>query len=125
MLKINIPENWAEPPPPQDEGNFFTLDLSISCNFQQLWFLWQKSPPLPHKDDNFHRTRTSIRYERLFAGNANPSSYNCICNRNVIKTKITKTKFYNCKNSYNKTCALWSLLWTVTCPLRSIFECFK
>ena len=21
------------------------LDLSISCNFQQLWFSWQKSPP--------------------------------------------------------------------------------
>ena len=32
-------------PAPQDEGNFFTLDLSISGNFEQLWFLWQKSPP--------------------------------------------------------------------------------
>ena len=29
----------------QDEGIFFTLDLSISGNFEQLWFLWQKSPP--------------------------------------------------------------------------------
>ena len=35
----------AEKPPPQDEGKFFTLDLSISGNFQQLWFLWQKSSP--------------------------------------------------------------------------------
>ena len=34
-----------KPPPPQDEGKFFRLDLSISGNFQQLWFLWQKSPP--------------------------------------------------------------------------------
>ena len=34
----------APPHPHQDEGNFFTLDLSISGNFQQLWFLWQKAP---------------------------------------------------------------------------------
>ena len=32
-------------PPPQDEGKFFTLDLFISGNFKELWFLWQKSPP--------------------------------------------------------------------------------
>ena len=32
-------------PPPEDEGNFLTPDLSISGNFEQLWFLWQKSPP--------------------------------------------------------------------------------
>ena len=25
--------------------NFLTLDLSISDNFEQLWFFWQKSPP--------------------------------------------------------------------------------
>ena len=24
---------------------FLTLDLSISDNFEQLWFFWQKSPP--------------------------------------------------------------------------------
>ena len=35
----------AEKPPPPDEGNFLTSDLSISGNFEQLWFLWQKSPP--------------------------------------------------------------------------------
>ena len=35
----------AERPPLQDEENFLTSDLSISGNFQQLWFLWQKSPP--------------------------------------------------------------------------------
>ena len=47
MVKIKIPENWAEKPPPphlQEQGNFFRLDLSISCNFQQLLFRWQKSP---------------------------------------------------------------------------------
>ena len=32
-------------PPPQDEENVFTLDLSISANFRQLWFYWQKSTP--------------------------------------------------------------------------------
>ena len=48
MLKINIPENWGEkhhPPPPKMREIFFTLDPSISGNFEQLWFLWQKSPP--------------------------------------------------------------------------------
>ena len=91
----------APPLPPQDEGFFFTPDLSISGNFQQLWFLWQKSPPpnpplrmrefflywiypfqaissnfgfCGRNDDDFHRTRTSTRYERLFAGNGDPSS---------------------------------------------------
>ena len=72
---------WQKSPPPQNEGNFFdigsihfrqfpatldfvaekppqmrenflTLDLSISGNFQQLWFLWQKSPP-PQNEGNF------------------------------------------------------------------------
>ena len=49
MLKINIPEKWAEKhlPTPIDEGNYFRLDLSISDNFEQLWFLWQKSPTPP------------------------------------------------------------------------------
>ena len=43
-----IPENWAEsPPPPQWGNNFLTQDLSISGNFEQLWFWWQKSPPPP------------------------------------------------------------------------------
>ena len=27
--------------------NFWTSELSISGNFEQLWFLWQKSPPCP------------------------------------------------------------------------------
>ena len=33
----------AEKPP--NERKFLTPDLSISGNFKQLWFLWQKSPP--------------------------------------------------------------------------------
>ena len=37
----------APPPHSQDEGNFLTSDLSISGNFEQLWFLWQKSLPHP------------------------------------------------------------------------------
>ena len=41
----------AENPPPHPaakEGKILRLNLSISCNFQQLWFSWQKAPPLPH-----------------------------------------------------------------------------
>ena len=45
MLKIIIPENWAEKPPSPPMENFLALDLSISGNFEQLWSLWQKSPP--------------------------------------------------------------------------------
>ena len=33
------------PPPAAKQGKILRLDLSISCNFQQLWFSWQKSPP--------------------------------------------------------------------------------
>ena len=46
-----IPKNWAEKPPhphpptPRMRENFLTSDLSISGNFEQLWFLCQKSPP--------------------------------------------------------------------------------
>ena len=32
-------------PPPRMRENFLTLDLSISGDFEQVWFLWQKSPP--------------------------------------------------------------------------------
>ena len=32
-------------PPPRLRENFLTSDLSVSGNFEQLWFLWQKSPP--------------------------------------------------------------------------------
>ena len=50
-------------PLPQDERNFFTLDLSISGNFQQLWFLWQKSP-LPQDEGNYFYTG-SIHFRQL------------------------------------------------------------
>ena len=33
------------PPPPRMREIFLTSDLSVSGNFKQLWFLWQKSPP--------------------------------------------------------------------------------
>ena len=46
------------PPPPKDEGNFLTPDLSISGNFEQLWFLWQKSPP--PDEENFLTPALSI-----------------------------------------------------------------
>ena len=42
---VFVAEKPPPPPPPQDDRKFFTLDLSISGNFKQLWFLWQK--PLP------------------------------------------------------------------------------
>ena len=57
---IHFRQFWAtlvfvaeKPPPPQDEANFLTSDLSILCNFQQLWFLWQKSPPPPPDEGKF------------------------------------------------------------------------
>ena len=31
--------------PSRMRENFLTLDLSISGDFEQVWFLWQKSPP--------------------------------------------------------------------------------
>ena len=37
----------AEKPPPPMREIFLTPDLSISGNFVQLWFWWQKSPPSP------------------------------------------------------------------------------
>ena len=33
----------AEKPP--KKGKILRLDLSMSCNFQQLWFSWQNPPP--------------------------------------------------------------------------------
>ena len=106
MLKINIPENWAEktphpypphppprwgnfflhwiypfqailsnfgfcgrkaPPPPRKiRQNIFTLDLSISGNFEQLWFLWQKSPPPPQDEAKFFYTG-SIHFRQFWA----------------------------------------------------------
>ena len=32
-------------PPVVEQGQLLRLDLSISCNFQQLWFSWQKCHP--------------------------------------------------------------------------------
>ena len=42
-IEPHIGGNLAEKPPPRIRENFLTLDLSISGNFEQLWFLWQKS----------------------------------------------------------------------------------
>ena len=42
--------SWQKSPPPP--GKILRLDLSISCNFQQLWFSWQKSL-LPPKRKKF------------------------------------------------------------------------
>ena len=51
---IDLIEDLAEKPLPQaaEQGNFFRLDLSISCNFQQLWFSWQKPPQWPKRENN-------------------------------------------------------------------------
>ena len=52
IRSIHFRQFWATlvfvaemPPPPRMRENFWTSDLSISGNFEQLWFLWQKSPP--------------------------------------------------------------------------------
>ena len=66
-------------PPPNDEGNFFDIR---SIHFRQfratLVFVAGKPPPQGWGKFFWHwihHTRTSTLYERLFAGNANPSSY--------------------------------------------------
>ena len=51
------------PPPMRD--NFLTSDLSISGNFEQLWFLWQKSPPPPQWGKIFDFR--SIHFRQLWA----------------------------------------------------------
>ena len=55
-----------KPPPPWMRENVFTLDLSISGNFQQLWFYWQKSlPPFrPFHQGQNYRTQDHGAYER-------------------------------------------------------------
>ena len=55
-----------KPPPPQDERNFLTSDLSISGNFEQLWYLWQKSPPPPRMRETFFDFR-SIHFRQFRA----------------------------------------------------------
>ena len=40
---------WQKSPPHRMMENFLTSDLSISGNFEELWFLWQKSPPPTHR----------------------------------------------------------------------------
>ena len=40
------------PPPAAKEGKFLRRNLSISCNFQQLQFSWQKSPPVAKERKN-------------------------------------------------------------------------
>ena len=94
----------AEKPPSRMKENFLTSDLSISGNFEQLWFLWQKSPPPPKDEGKFfdirsihfrqfwatlvfvaekppspriHHRRTSTRYERLYAGHVTHLVYTC------------------------------------------------
>ena len=44
---------WQKSSPPPMRENFLTLDLSISGIFEQLWFLWEKSPPPPPWGKNF------------------------------------------------------------------------
>ena len=63
-----IPENWAESPPPQWGNNFLTPDLSISGNFEQLWFCGRKAPPHPHMRENFLTPDLSIsgNFEQLW-----------------------------------------------------------
>ena len=68
----------APPPNGQRGEKILSVNLSILCNFQQLWFSWQKSPP-PNWSDYMRefRTRTLTRNERLLASYGNPSSIFC------------------------------------------------
>ena len=52
---------------PRMRENFLTSDLSISGNFEQLWFLWQKSPPPPHQDEGKIFDTRSIHFRQFWA----------------------------------------------------------
>ena len=47
-LNMSWTVTWQKSSPPSEE-KILQLYLSISCNFQQLWFSWQKPPPPPTK----------------------------------------------------------------------------
>ena len=55
------------PPPPRMRENFLTSDLSVSGNFEQLWFLWQKSPPPPPQDEGKFFDLRFIRFRQFRA----------------------------------------------------------
>ena len=57
---------WQKTSPPQMRENFLTPDLSISGNFKQLWFWWQKSPPPPSDEGKIFDTR-SINFRQFQA----------------------------------------------------------
>ena len=74
IRSIHFRQFWAtlvlwqkSPPSPQMREIFLTPDLSISGNFEQLWFVWQKSHP-PHSQDEgkFFDTR-SIHFRQFWA----------------------------------------------------------
>ena len=53
---------------PRMRENFLIADLCISGNFEQLWFLWQKSPPPPMITEIFLTSDLSIsgNFEQLW-----------------------------------------------------------
>ena len=51
QLDANRPKS---PPPAAKQGKIFRLNLSISCDFKQLWFSRQKSPPPPYEGNFFY-----------------------------------------------------------------------
>ena len=73
-------------PHPQDGRNFFKLNLSISGNFQQLWFLWQKSPlPCPP------RMRQNFLH-RIYPFQAISSNFG-FCGRKATPTSMRENFF--------------------------------
>ena len=101
-ISSNFGFGGRKAPPPQDEGKFFDLR---SIHFRQfratLVLVAEKPPPTPGWGKIFwyliHHTRTSTRYERLFAGNGNPSSL-----MNLTNTKIYLTNTLQLKNQREK-----------------------
>ena len=69
----------VEPPPPPPapkQGKILRLDLSISCNFRQLWFSWQKSslPQHPNKEKFWLDLSISCNFQQLwFSWQKSPS----------------------------------------------------
>ena len=72
-------------PPPRMRENFLTPDLSISGNFEQLWFLWQKSPPAHWMREHFLTGWGEIFWHQIYPFQAILSNFG-FCGRKAPPT---------------------------------------
>ena len=74
MIKIKIPENLAEKPPPPNREIFLDWIYPFQTILSNFEFSWQKSSPIPpqggHTEKCFHM-RSTMRDERPLARYSN------------------------------------------------------